>query len=446
MPIKGLSDRDERFPEIGQIRKGSKKDANTGAMGRDLTYFRVEFDERETEAIATFNKLYGDKPTQLPVMLAFNEVDKVWDAWLEAYTAGRLVARSDGEKYLYRVDTKTGEVLTGKDKVIPYVEGEIIGTWTTNSGKNAGKVNEIKCKPVGRLRVVLPDLGRLAYLTVMTTSIHDIMNLSSQIQALAMFNNGTIAGIPLILKRSPKEISCPKPDGSRARYSKWMLSIEADPEWVQKSLTVVKALSLPAGATAYLPEPVKNMVETQSQEQDFADQDDDDDDSDIPGVNEEIQDGQFENVEQPETAPEKTEKTPIDNNGHTRPYEPIVLQHKYIDLVHYFEKKIEENDAVQGVPLVKQSDELTIVTHIEQVWAGLKDATKNRHAVMKFLANVSSVKELSPAQKLAFKHWLKITKNENTGEWNHCKEAGVECIRVLEYLLKEQGQMEIPMS
>lgn len=441
MPIKGLSDRDERFPEIGQIRKGSKKDAN-GAMGRDLTYFRVEFDERETEAIATFIKLYGEKPTQLPVMLAFNEVDKVWDAWLEAYTAGRLVARSDGETYQYRVNTKTGEVLTGGDKVVPYVKDEVIGTWHNNK-KNTEE--PIKCRPVGRLRVVLPDLGRLAYLTVMTTSLHDIMNISSQIQALAMFNGGRIAGIPLILRRSPKEISCPKPDGSRARYSKWMLSIEADPEWVQKSLTVVKALSLPAGATAYLPAPIQNMAANQGPDQDFEDEPDEDD-SDIPGVNpDDIQDGQFENVDQPATPP--AEKTPIDNNGATRPYEPLVLQHKYIDLVHYFEQKIEENDAVKGnQPLGKPTDELAIVTHIEQVWAGLKDATKNRHAVMKFLANVSSVKELSPAQKLAFKHWLKISKNENTGEWNHCKEAGIECIRILEYLLKEQGQMEIPMQ
>jgi hypothetical protein len=180
------------------------------------------------------------------------------------------------------------------------------------------------------------------------------------------------------------------------------------------------------------------MAAEQGPDQDFDDEQDDD--SDIPGVNgEEIQDGQFENVDQPEQAP--AEKTPIDNNGHTRPYEPIVLQHKFIDLVHYFEGEIEAKKAES-----KSTDDLTIVTHIEQVWAGLKDATKNRHAVMKFLANVSSVKELSPAQKLAFKHWLKITKNENTGEWNHCKEAGIECIRVLEYLLKEQGQMSIPME
>ena len=336
MPIKGLSDRDERFPEIGQIRKGSKKDAN-GAMGRDLTYFRVEFDEREVDAIATFAKLYGEKPTQLPVMLAFNEVDKVWDAWLEAYTAGRLVARADGEKYLYRVNTKTGEVLTGKGEVIPYVKDEVIGTWTTSSGKNAGKVNEIKCKPVGRLRVVLPDLGRLAYLTVMTTSLHDIMNISSQIQALAMFNGGRVAGIPLILRRSPKEISCPKPDGSRARYTKWMLSIEADPEWVQKSLTVVKALSLPAGATAYLPEPVKSMATDQGPDQDFDDEQDDD--SDIPGVNDsDYQDGEFTDEPQQPSLIDADDPYAGVSNSKGEPYSELSLD-KLTYMANALEKK-----------------------------------------------------------------------------------------------------------
>ena len=441
MPIKGLTDREERFPEIGQIRKGGKKDPTTGAMGRDLTYFRVEFDERETEAIATFNKLYGDKPTQLPVMLAFNEVNKVWDAWYEAYTAGRLVARSDGETYQYRVDTKTGEVLTGKDKVIPYVKDEVIGTWVTRSGKNAGKVNTIKCKPVGRLRVVLPDLGRLAYLTVITTSIHDIINLSSQITALAMFNSGRIAGIPLILRRSPREISCPNEDGTRARRAKWMLSIEADPEWVQKSLTVVKALSLPTGATTYLPEPVKNMAANQGTDL-VIDDDQDEDDSDIPGPNDDAQEGEFSPIPtEGNSETSSQEKTPIDNNGHKRPYEPLITQRKMGDLIDYFEDKITN----EGL-LSKDSDTVVIVSHLEQIWAGLKDATANRHAVIKFLTGKESAKALTGAEKLAIKHWLGISKNPATGEWIHSKDAAQESIKIVAYLLQQQGQQSLPLE
>jgi len=282
MPIKGLTDRQEKFPEIGQIRKGGKKGAD-GTMGRDLTYFRVEIDEKEVETIAAFKAIYGSEPTDLLVTLAFNELDKVWDAWYEAYTAGRLVARSDGETYLYRVNPKTGEVLTGKGAVIPFIKDEIIGTYTNQKNN---KEMPIKCKPVGRLRVVLPELKRLAYLTVMTTSIHDIINLSGEIQALSMFNNGRIAGIPLILKRRPKEVSCPRPDGTRARYIKWMLSIEADPNWVSKLLEAKQQLSLPECATSYLPAPVQNMVKDQNGIDQY---DDEEDDSDIPGIEDAIE-------------------------------------------------------------------------------------------------------------------------------------------------------------
>lgn len=434
MPIRGLTDREERFPEIGQIRKGAPKTEN--APGRDLTYFRVEIDERETETIATFNRLFGSQPQELPVMLAFNDVDKVWDAWYEAYTAGRLVARADGEFYTYRVNVKTGEVLTKGGERIPFSKDDVVGTWF-NKGKN--REEAIKCKPVGRLRVVLPDLGRLAYLTVMTTSIHDIINLSGQIQALAMFNQGRIAGIPLILKRRPKEISCPKPDGSRARYTKWMLSLEADPNWVAVSLEAAKTLSLPAGVTGYLPEGTKNI--SQDQDQDYGG-DDDEYDDDIPSTPE-FEEGEYAIVENdPYPMPEPVQKkTPLDNNGHKRPYEPLVLRKKIGDLIVYFEDKI-VNEGLSS----KDTDHITIVTHIEKVWTGKKDAGKNRHAVLNFLTGKASSKDLTGAELLALKHWLKISKNENTGEWIHCKEADSECMKIVEYLLVQQGQQSLAIA
>ena len=130
MPIKGITDREERFPEIGQIRKGAPKN-DKGYVGKDLDYFRVEFDEQEKDAAKLFNSIYGDKPQEIIVVLAFDEVDRVWDAYLEAYTAGRMVARSDGEKYLYLVDTKTGaEVVKNGKQFKAYVEGESVGTIT----------------------------------------------------------------------------------------------------------------------------------------------------------------------------------------------------------------------------------------------------------------------------------------------------------------------------
>jgi hypothetical protein len=247
MTIKGLTDRHMAFPEIGQIRKGAVKTEN--APGKDLTYFRVTFDEKETEAIAKFTKIYGEQPSEINILLPFNEIDQMWEAWLEAYTAGRMVARSDGEKFIYLVDTKTGEIVVKNGQPYKaYREKEAVGTYTSK-----GKSEQIFCKPTGRLKVVIPELQRLAYLVVLTTSIHDIANISAQLEALKQVNGGVLAGIPMVLRRRPKKISTPKADGSRARYSKWMLSIEADPSWVSAKLLEVKHLALPGNGLDLLP-------------------------------------------------------------------------------------------------------------------------------------------------------------------------------------------------
>lgn len=259
MPIIGLTDRGLSFPEIGQIRKGGAKEANR--PGRDLTYFRVEFDEREKKAEEIFRQAYGAEPTAIRIILPFNEIDRMWDAWLEAYTAGRMVARSNGQTIMYQVDTTTGEpaVLNGidlkTDQPRPHPINNIAGY-------------DYQRKPVmfkasGRLKVIIPDLARAAYLTVLTTSKHDIANISDQLRAFAELNKGQIAGIPFILRRRPKKISMPKEGGQRVRVTKWMLSIEADPEWVQAKLSHLNTLALPGGAPmqAALPEHAQDEYE-----------------------------------------------------------------------------------------------------------------------------------------------------------------------------------------
>jgi hypothetical protein len=255
MPIKGLSDRGMAFPEIGQIRKGAKKTEN--APGKDLPYFRVEFDEKEVATIAAFTMLYGTQPTDINIVLPFNGIDQLWDAWLEAYTAGRLVARADGEKFQYLMDTKTGDLLvtngveiaTGKER--PYTAGMIVG----HDYKN----QPVKCKETARLKIVIPELQRLAYLTVLTGSKNDIANISAQLLAIQIFCAGMgkgLGGTPLVLRRRPHEVSCPDPKdkSKRVRRTKWLLSIEADPEFVKAALIETKRLALPGNGLA-LPEP-----------------------------------------------------------------------------------------------------------------------------------------------------------------------------------------------
>ena len=272
MSIKGLTDRGQAFPQIGNIRKGDKAEkvnaeGKTVTYPRDLQYFKVEFDERETKAAEAFNAAYLPQPTEINIMLPFNEIERCWDAWCEAYTAGRMVARSDGEYFLYLVDLKTGAMIV-RDGVREDGQKEPHRELLGKVGKT-----DIKCRPVGRLKVIIPELRRLAYMVVHTTSVIDIRNLSEQLEAIKQINGGQIVGIPLVLKRRPKEISVPNADGTKRRLTKWMLSIEADPSWVEKKIAQLDRLALPEGSRPALPAvsedtPEDDTIDAETQWQD----------------------------------------------------------------------------------------------------------------------------------------------------------------------------------
>jgi len=253
MSIKGLTDRGLALPEIGQVRKGAKKTENR--PGADLTYFRVEFDETERKTAETFFQVYGNTPAAIRIILPFNETERMWDAWLEAYTAGRMIARSDGEYITYQLDDKSEIIVhNGMDAAGNKVKHPIDGV----AGHDQ-KGKDVKFKPTGRLKVIIPELSRAAYVTVMTTSIHDIGNISDQLAAFKELNQGQLAGIPFIMRRRKKMISTPNADGTRVRRAKSLISIEADPEWVKAKLTQLGSLALPNFEQALLLEPMENI-------------------------------------------------------------------------------------------------------------------------------------------------------------------------------------------
>jgi hypothetical protein len=305
MAIKGLTDRGSAFPEIGQIRKGAAKDPGGNRPGKDLPYFRVEFDGKDPRG-EKFVKIYGTTPTDINVLLPFNEIERNWDAWYEAYTAGRMVARSDGENFTYLVDIKTGEhvVINGLDKNgVQVPHREIVGSYQTQKGGT----EQIKMKPVGRLKIVIPELQSLAYLTVHTTSIYDIMNISSQLEAIQQMNSGRIAGVPLVMRRRKKMISTPdlNDKSKRVRREKFLISIEADPDWVKKMLMHVKRLALPDNGLNLLPETVTQSEPEEYKQLPAGSDNDDDDDYDAYG--DDVRAGEFE---EPEATPEIEHEQP----------------------------------------------------------------------------------------------------------------------------------------
>lgn len=225
MPIKGLTDRAAKLPQIGILRKGASKPEDGRGPGRDLgDHFR--FDTQDAEAAEAFRRSYPEKPNRIRVMLPYASVEENFSTWQEDWSFGSLKHRCDGETCVRSLQSD--------------------GTYSTDPVPCPGG-----CKPSGRLLVVIPELERLACVMVLTTSKHDIIELTSNLEAIQALR-GDLRGIPLILSRGKRMVSVPeidtktkKPTGKRQRREKWLLSIEAAKDWVQLQLTEMKRAALP---------------------------------------------------------------------------------------------------------------------------------------------------------------------------------------------------------
>ena len=229
MPIKGLTDGDPTFPKLGDIRKGAAK-TRADRPGEDLTYFRAVFPEFEEEAAAEFAACFGAEPRELSIILPFAEIERNWEAWREEYTAGALQHRCDGETCVLSREA---------DGSISYEPRPCPG----------------ECVPTGRLKVIVPALCRLAYMEVHTTSKWDIEGLTRNLRALRALTADRregLAGLPLVLKRRPRSVSTPRPGGKRVRQEKWLLTIEADRDWVRRKVEEMGRLALPAEPGEYV--------------------------------------------------------------------------------------------------------------------------------------------------------------------------------------------------
>ncbi|MDI6770125.1 MAG: hypothetical protein QMD04_10690 [Anaerolineales bacterium] len=331
MPIAGLTDRGLSFPQIGVIRKGAPK-SQKNAPGRDLTYFRVEFDTARPDLVEKFQAAYPDpEPRRLNVVFPFNDFDRQVQIFYEAYNKGRMVARAgtvqgldpNQNYYLIKLNSKTGEVLakagywvTGEKKGQPAVydksQPEYSMTYRDKNGHN--KKLDIFCKPITRIKIVIPELGELAYVLLKSSSIYDAMNLSEQLIALWEITRGNWAGVPLVLERKPTQVLCPDENGNKTYREKWLLSIQALPAWSEAKLLAMRKASmlLAAGNPLQVSLPAGESVHEEDDEDEDRIPDEPEawinDESyppagEVAEIDDEILDGEFdENA--PETQPE----------------------------------------------------------------------------------------------------------------------------------------------
>lgn len=230
MAIKGMGGKRD-FPQIGKIRKGNKTkqnmpDGSTRELPQDLDYFRVEFKKGQEESRSIFLNKYKDQPDEIDVLLPLRMED-TWSFWLEAYARGRMVAKSDGEIFLYQRDQSMNVIVRDGKHVETGEEVPYLG----ERGREQAVLGSIM-KPVGRLKVVVPQLMRRAYLELKTTSYNDCVNLDNQIRSIYEMEE-LMGGIPLVLRRKPEMVTVPGKNGSSFRKEMHLISIEPKQEWVR---------------------------------------------------------------------------------------------------------------------------------------------------------------------------------------------------------------------
>lgn len=434
------------FPEIAQIRKGAAKEKTNGKeiVGKDLgESFRLVWYPGNEQAQKEFEAIFGASPKQLIVTLAFNELDMVWDNWLEAYTAGRMIARTDGEKFLYWIDNKTGErkVVNG-EPFTPWHEGMQVGSYVN---RTSGKTVPVYCKEVGRLKLVVPALARMAYFTLHTTSYHDCEFITEQLGALKELSlryRFHLAGIPLLLRRRIYDVTHVKEDGSAQRVKKWLINLEADPEWMKRMFEQMKFMSLPAVPGEKMRLASGEVLEAtaadyQPQPGEIEDDPEEDGDQGIEqGGEEGIQEGQV--TETTATPLAGATPQPSANIGGAaaetkRPYKPETIREKLQSLA----------DGKYAGYVASEEQRKLLRYSLELCFAGQKEGEAMRHAVAYYLTGSESTSDIpGPFVKAMLDAWLQ-PKKDSGGDYSVISAAVQEAQVIYTASLVAEGQEQL---
>lgn len=226
MPIKALANRynpGRGMEQLGKLHKGAARtdeDIQKKRPGRDLNYFRVEFQQGlAPEYRQLFDQMYGSQAYEIPnVRLIAPTPEGALSWWNEEWGTGGLYHRCDGEHQEAWFDRSQGKVIY--DDPAPCVQGQ---------GKGC------QCKPVGRINLFLPDFcyasGLWGYFTLLTHSTKDLTYLHAVLtDTYGMV--GTLVNLPFILSRAEEEISQPeidrntrKPTGNRIHIKKSLIRL-----------------------------------------------------------------------------------------------------------------------------------------------------------------------------------------------------------------------------
>lgn len=230
---------DAGLPELGRLYKGAPRQSeNQKQVPPDLDHFRFEAADLPTASAdqidAAWVALYGDKPKIIRnVQFAVDRLDLAFDSWLESWGKSRngaplLNRRCDGQTIVFERDG---------DKV--YREPAVCE-------------HKCDCKPVGRLRLFLPELcaklGVLGVVTLVTHGGTDIDNIANSL-GLVLSQTGRLRNVAFVLYRESAQLMTPV----GLPVQKSIVRLELDTRSAQ-------AVALAAGDMPMLPKSVPTHV------------------------------------------------------------------------------------------------------------------------------------------------------------------------------------------
>jgi len=238
MPIKGLQHSARApLPRLGKLHKGGPRSGS--GLGEDLKYFRFSAEGGDAGVEAAFREAYGPEPSMLRVYLPYADLDSNLACWKEHWGAGgRLLHRCDGEtcvKWLGEDGRYIVDPQMMQHRPCPCLDQPRAAN---------------RCREVGRLQVILPELWEAGYVGVVTLethSVHDIVHIDSVLRhTLERSANpqAGLLGIEFVLRRQAERIRRPSTASGSAMTTKWLVHIEPTSEWLLAQLEQARQAQL----------------------------------------------------------------------------------------------------------------------------------------------------------------------------------------------------------
>jgi len=248
MPIKRFTEMKPLgagLPRIAKLYKGDERPEEGNRPGKDLNYFRIEFEEPYAHLRPVWEMMYGKEPAVFEnVFFPAPTIDEAMESWMEEWVASKRLHQCDGDEQHTWYNAELGIQSTAR---IPCASPAC------------------KCKHTGRLKLWMPDFmqeaGVFGYLALNTHSQYDILTLVGYMHDILRLH-GRLDGVPFILGRAPREVSVPKPNGKpgeRIKVKKSLLYLRVTEVFARHILIPAIAAG---GAMPALPAPQPDQLPT----------------------------------------------------------------------------------------------------------------------------------------------------------------------------------------